>query len=161
MKSTVLNWLSTKKRQILLKKFRSKFASCGEGLLVYGHPVIHFPKRIKIGNNVSLNDGCVLNATSSKIEIGDMCTISSGAQVLAATYDVNDFLLSQRKTHISKPIIIGDNVWICAGAIICPGVRIMGRVIVAAGAVVTKDVLENNVIVAGNPAKVVKRITTK
>lgn len=114
-----------------------------------------------MGNNVSLNHGCILNATSSHIEIGNNCTISSGVQILAATYDVDSFLLDRQKKHISKPIVIGDNVWVCAGAIICPGVQICGDAIIAAGAVVTKDILEKNVIVAGNPAKVVKRITTK
>lgn len=100
----------------------------------------------------------MLNATSSSIVIGSNCTISSGAQIIAATYDVEDFLLRHHRHHISKPIVIGDNVWVCAGAIICPGVYIRGGVIVSAGSIVTNKITEENVIVAGNPARIVKRL---
>lgn len=137
--------------------FSNKFQSCGKNLLVYGNPEIVFPHNIRIGENVCLNNGCVLNATSSFIEIGDNVTISSGASVLAATYDIKSFFVNHEKQHISKPVIIGNDVWICASAVICPGVHIAEKTIVAAGAVVTKDVLESGVIVAGNPACVVKR----
>lgn len=154
----IIDWLSYKKRQIIEKHLKRAFASCGEGLLIYGEPKVFFPNRIKLGSNVTLNDACVLNPTSSSIEIGNNCTISSSAQILAATYDVDEFLQGKTKHHISKPVIIGDDVWVCAGAIICPGVRIVGGVIVAAGSVVTKDIEEQKVVVAGNPAKVVKRL---
>lgn len=155
---SVLNWLSSKKHSWKISRIRRQFAQCGDCFLVYGNPKISFPKRMKLGNGVTLNDGCVLNATSSSIEIGSNCTISSGAQILAATYDVETFLIGHNKHHISKPVVIGDNVWVCAGAIICPGVHIMGGAIIAAGAVVTKDITEKNVIVAGNPAKIIRRL---
>ena len=61
---------------------------------------------------------------------------------------------------IVKPIIIGDSVWIGRRAMIMKGVNIGERSIVAAGAVVTKDV-PPDVIVAGNPAKIVKQIDQK
>lgn len=122
-----INWkISLFTKPIKLKIQKRKFASCGDGFDIYGTPKIFFPQRIKLGNNVSLNDGCVLNATESSIEIGDNCTISSYAQILAATYDVQGFLIHHNTHHISKPIVIGNNVWVCAGAIICPGVRIWG-----------------------------------
>lgn len=143
---------------IKISIWQKRFGKCGYGLQIYGSPKISFPDKIVIGNNVSLNDGSVLNATMSHIEIGNNCTISSNAQILAASYDVNGFLNYHNTHHISKPIVIGDNVWVCAGAIICPGVHILGGVIIAAGAVVTKDITEKNVVVAGNPAKIVKRI---
>lgn len=105
---------------------KKQFFYCGDNLEIYGKPKIVFPKSIKIGSNVSLNDGCVLNATLSSIEIGNNCTISSYAQILGATYDVEAFLSTHNTHHIPKPVIIGDNVWICSGAIICPGVHILG-----------------------------------
>ena len=57
-------------------------------------------------------------------------------------------------------VTIGKNVWICTNATICPGVTIGENSVVAAGAVVTKDVPEN-VIVGGNPAKFIKNIEPK
>ncbi len=58
--------------------------------------------------------------------------------------------------HFAK-VTIKENAWICIGAIICPGVTIGKNAIVAAGAVVTKDV-PDNVVVGGNPAKIIKKL---
>ena len=148
-----LRWMNRLKTIII----RKRFSECGENLEVGGFPSISCPSRIRIGSNVNLNRGCVLNATDSSITIGDNCTISEGAMVLAATLDAKEYMHKHLKQHIMMPILIGDNVWVCAGAIICPGVHIMGGAIIAAGSVVTKDILEQNVLVAGNPARIVKR----
>ena len=61
--------------------------------------------------------------------------------------------------HYSKPIIIKDGVWIAAGAIILPGITIEENSVIAAGAIVTKDVPANT-IVAGNPARKIKMINS-
>ncbi len=152
----VVVFLYHKKNELKLKRIKKGFRSVGEGLLVYGTPRVTAPQRISLGNNVTLNDGCILNATSSSIVIGDNVTISADAKILAATYDAKEFLQEHNRKHIDCPVTIGDNVWVCADAIILPGVTIRGGVIVAAGAVVTHDITENNVIVAGNPARIVK-----
>ena len=55
------------------------------------------------------------------------------------------------------PITIGDNCWIGGGSIICPGVTIGDNVVVGAGSVVVKDV-PSNVVVAGNPAKIIREL---
>lgn len=62
--------------------------------------------------------------------------------------------------HVTdKPIVIGNHCWICADAIILPGVEITGEyVVIAAGAVVTKSIKESRVIVAGNPARIIKKV---
>lgn len=139
------------------KVIKRRFLACGDNLLVHGYPRISYPSRIELGNNVSLNHACELNATSSHITIGNNCTISAGAKILAASYNVEDFIFRHIRQHESKPVIIGDDVWICAGAIICLGIKILGGAIIAAGSVVTKDITEKNVLVAGNPARIVKR----
>jgi acetyltransferase-like isoleucine patch superfamily enzyme len=154
---TVIYKIPSLKRRYAIKYFRHKFSSCGTNLFVYGSPRVISPDRIKLGSYVCLNDGCLLNATLSSIEIGDSCTISADAKILAATYDVERFITKRERYHIKKGIVIGENVWICSGAIVCPGVHIASNVIVGAGAVVTKDITEEYTIVAGNPAKVVKR----
>lgn len=119
-----LRWIERIKTTLI----RNRFSECGVNLEVGGYPKISCPSRIKIGSNVNLNRGCVLNATDSSISIGNNCTISEGAMVLAATLDVKQYMAKERhiKKHISKPVVIGDNVWVCAGAIVCPGVHIWG-----------------------------------
>ena len=99
----------------------------------------------------------------SGITIGDNVTLSHGAKLVSTGYDVEHWMETGERVHIdNKPIYIGDNCWIGANAIILPGVKITGEyVIIGAGAVVTKDVTESRVLVAGNPAKIVKRYEVK
>jgi len=59
--------------------------------------------------------------------------------------------------EFAKPVSIGNDVWIGGGAIICPGVSIGNGVVIGAGAVVTKSV-PDNVVIGGNPAKIIKDI---
>lgn len=59
--------------------------------------------------------------------------------------------------ELAKPITIGDDVWVGGAAVICPGVTIGNNAVVGAGSVVTKDV-EPYTVVAGNPAKLIRRL---
>ncbi len=85
------------------------------------------------------------------IRIGNQTTVSQRAWLCAGTHDYTRFELPL----IRPCIVVGDGVWICAGAFIGPGVTVGHNAIVGACAVVTRDVPEAS-IVAGNPAKVVK-----
>lgn len=87
------------------------------------------------------------------IEFGDNVYVASGVKIISANHDLNDYT----KHTLSDPIIIGDNVWIGANAIILPSVRIADGCVVGAGAVVTKSIIEPNTVVVGNPAKIIKR----
>ena len=93
----VIHKLPSMKRRYAVKNFKKKFASCGTNLFVYGTPRVVSPDRIRIGSYVCLNDGCLLNATLSSIEIGNGCTISADAKILAATYDVEKFIIKKEK----------------------------------------------------------------
>lgn len=87
------------------------------------------------------------------IEIGDNVYIASGVKIISANHDICKYT-----KHINtSPIKIGNNVWIGANAIILPGVEIADGCIIGAGAVVTKSFLEKNCIIAGNPAKVIRK----
>lgn len=111
---------------------------------------------IKLGKNVFINSGCCFQDHAG-IEIGDGTLI--GHQVVIATINHAQDPLS-RADMFPKPVKIGKNVWIGAHATILPGVTIGDNAIIAAGAVVTKDV-ENNVVVGGVPAKKIKDIEVK
>ena len=115
-----------------------------------------FGKNITIGKNVFLNTGCSFQDRGG-IHIGDGSMI--GMNVTIATLN-HGLPLETRNTTYASPVIIGKNVWIGSSATILPGVTIGENSVVAAGAVVTKDVPENTVVV-GVPAKAVKTIHEK
>ena len=110
-------------------------------------------KNITVGKNVFINTGCRFQDQGG-IRIGDHVLI--GHNVVLATLN-HDFAPYNRATMHPAPIHIEDRVWIGANATVVPGVTIGENSIVAAGAVVTKDVPPNT-IVGGVPAKVLKRI---
>lgn len=110
-------------------------------------------KNITIGKRVFINSGCRFQDQGG-ITIGDDTLI--GHNVVLATLN-HEIEPSKRKNMIPAPINIGKNVWIGANATILPGVTIGENAVVAAGAVVTKDVPENT-IVGGVPARVIKTI---
>ncbi|MCH5162142.1 MAG: sugar O-acetyltransferase [Clostridiales bacterium] len=110
-------------------------------------------KNITVGKNVFINEGCCFQDQGG-ITIGDNCLI--GQQVVIATLN-HDLCPDKRANMQPAPVLIGKNVWVGAHATILPGVTIGDNAVVAAGAVVTKDVPANTVV-AGVPAKVIKTI---
>lgn len=110
-------------------------------------------KNIHVGKNVFINSGCCFQDQGG-IFIGDGVLI--GHNVVLAT--LNHAVDPQKRSDMfPAPIRIGNNVWIGAQATVLPGVTIDDGAIVAAGAVVTRDV-PANVIVGGVPAKIIKNI---
>lgn len=108
--------------------------------------------RMKFGKNITINKGATILSTG-QVEIEDNVLI--GPEVKIATVD-HDFHDRHNLFHFGK-VTIKENAWICIGAIICPGVTIGRNAVVGAGAVVTKDV-PDNVVVGGNPARIIKKI---
>ena len=110
-------------------------------------------KNIHIGKNVFINMGCKFQDQGG-IFIGDGALI--GHNVVLATLN-HAASPKDRGSMIPAPIRIGKNVWVVANAVILPGVTIGDGAIVAAGAVVNRDVPENTVV-GGVPAKVIRTI---
>ena len=132
--------------------------SVGENFHVFGHVDIICPHNVTMGNDCTLNHNVYINAYCP-ITLGDDVTLSAGAKVIATGIDVNSWVAGAKCHLKDTEIRIGNHVWIGANAIIRGGVRITGEyVVIAAGAVVTKDITESHVIVAGVPAKIIKRI---
>ncbi len=110
-------------------------------------------KNIRIGKNVFINTGCHFQDQGG-ITIGDNTMI--GHNVVLTTLN-HDFSAERRRDMYPAPIVIERDVWICASVTITPGVRIGEGAIIAAGAVVTKDV-PARVIAGGVPARVIRYI---
>ncbi len=112
------------------------------------------------------------------IEIGDFCLIAPGVEItaaqsirigansmIAAECSINDcdwhgLYNRTRPFRCTRPVVLGENVWLGARVTICKGVRIGDNSVVGAGSVVTSDI-PANVVAAGNPARVVKELNPR
>lgn len=112
-----------------------------------------FGRNIRVGKRVFINFGCTFMDRGG-VTIGDDAFIAPQVQLITENHGLEP---DRRRYITSRPIIIGKNVWIGAGAIILPGVHIGDGAVVGAGSVVTKDVPANTVV-AGNPTKPIKKI---
>ena len=112
-----------------------------------------FGKNITIGKNVFINSGCHFQDQGG-ITIGNDVLI--GHNVVLATIN-HDLAPSQNRKNHYAPITLSNNVWIGSNATILPGIRIGEWAVVAAGAVVTKNV-DPYTVVGGNPAKLIKTV---
>jgi maltose O-acetyltransferase len=126
-------------------------ADVGEGTWVRPPFFCDYGWNIRMGEGVFLNFNCVI-LDVVPVTIGDRVQIASAVQILAADHPRDPEV---RKTGLEngRPIVIEDDVWIGAGAILCPGVTVGARSVVGAGSVVTRDV-PAGVVAAGNPCRV-------
>lgn len=110
---------------------------------------------IHLGKKVFMNFNCCI-LDVMEVRIGDNVMLGPAVQIYTATHPI-DAKERASGLEFAKPVTIGNDVWIGGGAIICPGVNIGDRVVVGAGAVVTKNV-PDDVIIIGNPAKILKQL---
>jgi acetyltransferase-like isoleucine patch superfamily enzyme len=115
-----------------------------------------FGENINIGKNVFVNHACTFMDRGG-ISLEDNVLIGPKVNLITTKHPVNP---TERRATISQPILIKKGAWIGVGATILPGVTIGENSIVAAGAVVSKDVPDNT-IVGGIPAKFIKSITNE
>jgi acetyltransferase-like isoleucine patch superfamily enzyme len=109
---------------------------------------------IRIGRNVFINQNCTMYDLGG-IDIADDVMIGPNVNIITSSHPIDP--AERRACVIARPIRIGHNVWIAAGATIIGGVTIGENSVVAAGSVVTRDVPPNS-LAAGNPARVVRAI---
>ena len=110
---------------------------------------------IEVGENFYTNISCTI-LDVNRVIIGDNVMFGPNVQVYTATHplDVEERIKGMES---SKPITIGDNVWVGGGAILLPGITIGKNTIIGAGSVVTKNIPEN-VLAGGNPCKFIKKL---
>jgi maltose O-acetyltransferase len=123
--------------------------------------VVRPPFRCEYGTRVTIGAGTFANydllmLDVAPITIGSACQIATRVQFLTATHPIDP---EPRRIgwESAEPIVVGDNVWLGGGAILCPGVTIGDDTVVGAGAVVTRD-LPAGVVAVGAPAKVLREI---
>jgi maltose O-acetyltransferase len=130
-------------------------AEIGEGTVIRPPLLCDYGSNIRIGRRTFVNFGAVFLDVNT-ITIGDDVQIASNVQLLTATHPL-DAKRRRAGWESGRPITIHDGAWLGGGAIILPGVIIGENAVVGAGTVVTRDV-EPNVVVAGNPARVIRRL---
>jgi len=157
-----LRWLKVWAKRILntpqllavfFRRFRYLMKGVRAGrLTVFDELDLNGPgKRLTVGERSFLSKGVHL-ALHERITIGERVVINTGAQLLTGSHDVND----PAWNNTAQPIVIHDYVWIANNAIILPGVTVGKGAVVAAGAVVTRDV-PDYCIAVGNPAKIIEK----
>lgn len=137
------------------EKAREIFGSAGKNLVVHSRLNVDYGKNIHVGDNFLSNYNLTI-LDIAPVNIGDDVWIGPNTDI----YTVNHPLTAQGRKNrlgIGKPVNIGHDVWIGGHCTICPGVTIGNGVVIAAGAVVTKD-LPDNVLAGGVPAKIIKKI---
>lgn len=127
------------------------------GKKIYMEPVINFDYgyNIFVGENFYANFNCTFLDVST-IEMGDNCMFAPNVQLYTATHPLHPVKRNSGLEY-AKPIKIGNNVWLGGGVIVTPGVTLGDNVVVGAGSVVTKS-FPDNVVIAGNPARIIKTV---
>lgn len=124
-----------------------------ETLRIYTPFYAGFGRNIRVGKNVFINSCCMFMDRGG-IAIGDHAFVGPNVNLITTSHALDP---AGRRTTISRPIVLGKNVWIGAAAILLPGVTVGDNSVIGAGAVVTRDVPANTVV-AGNPARVIREL---
>jgi acetyltransferase-like isoleucine patch superfamily enzyme len=122
-------------------------ANIGNNVGLYRGFEVRRPSKLSIGNSTVIGHGALLDARMG-LTIGNNVNLSNEVMIWTLHHDYNDTGFAA----VGSPVVIEDYVWLCSRAIILPGVTIGKGAVVAAGAVVARDVLPYTVV-GGVPAK--------
>lgn len=153
LKTERLNQTSMAHRKQRTAILKSLFGSTGKNLYIESSFNCDYGINIHVGENFYANFGCVI-LDVAEVRIGDNCMIAPQVGIYTATHPIDPTERAQGFEY-AKPIHIGHNCWIGGHATLNPGIRLGDNVVVASGAVVTKS-FGDNVVVAGNPARIIR-----
>ena len=139
----------------IIKKW---FGSTGENVYINRWVVVDYGINIHIGENFYSNYNLTL-LDVCPITIGKNAMIGPNCQFLTPLHPLDPIERNSGKEY-GAPITIGDNFWAGGGVTVLPGVTLGNNVVAGAGAVITKS-FGDNVVLAGNPARVIKEIPVK
>lgn len=149
----MLDFIRNLKVIILNFKLRIKGAKIHKSVRIYGKFYLKGAKsNLSIDKFSTINEGVVLNC-KGKITIGKNVHLSSHCKIFTTGLTLEKI----PRSHITKEVIIQDNVWIGAGSIITKGVNIGENSVVGANSVVTRDIPSNELHI-GNPAVFIKKL---
>ena len=138
------------------KYMKEVFAECGEDCFIelpfranWGGKNLHFGNRVYANFNLTVVD-------DGEIFVGDKVMFGPNVTIATANHPIEPSLREDCMQY-NKPVHIGENVWVGAGTVIVPGVTIGKNSVIGAGSVVVKDIPEN-VVVVGNPCRVLREI---
>ena len=150
-----LNALSAAQEPERLAVLRELLGAMGEDTLVQSPFRCDYGYNVSIGRRSFVNYGGVF-LDVNPITIGDEVMVATNVQLLTATHPL-DAARRRAWWEQARPITIGHGAWLGGGAIVLAGVSVGEEAVVGAGAVVTRDV-EPRTVVAGNPARVIRRL---
>ncbi len=129
--------------------------SCSDDLEIV--PAFHcdYGYNIHLGHHFYANSNCVF-LDCAEIRIGNYVFLGPNVQLYAATHPL-DPILRRKGLESSRPITIGDDVWIGGNTVINAGITIGNGTTIGSGSVVTKDI-PSNVLAAGNPCRVIRQL---
>lgn len=154
----ILNKLSNSEIQRRRDFLRTFVAKLDEGAMINSPFYMEFANHLEMGVNSFINYDCIM-LNNAMVKLGDNVLVGPKVSFYTAMHPIDAKQCEQWLVY-AKPITVEDNVWIGGSATILGGVTIGKNAIVGAGAVVTKDV-EPNTIVVGNPARVLRKITAE
>ena len=140
------------KREQLLQQL---FVSIGKNVEIQTPLYVDYGCHIKVGDYFFANFNCVF-LDCNYIKMGNYVLLGPNVQMYGAHHPVHAHERI-KGPELASPIIIGDNVWIGGGSIICAGVAIGDNTTIGAGSVVVKNI-PSNVVAVGNPCRVIKNL---
>lgn len=150
-----INNTPIEEKETIVALERQVFGETGDNLYVTPPFQVDYGRHVEIGNNFYANMDCIF-LDVNKIKIGNNVMVGPRVSFYTAGHPI-DPQIRIEELEFGLPITVEDNVWIGGSATILPGVTIGKNSIIAAGAVVTKDVATNTIF-GGNPAQLIRAI---
>ena len=152
----------TEAREAILREILGEL---NEGVFLQGPITFHYGVHTKIGRGTFINFNFTCQ-DDAEVFIGDFCNFGPNVTIVTPAHpmladerrEMRDPYGEKRQLCYAKPVTIGNDVWLGANVVVCPGVTIGDGCVIGAGSVVTKDV-PANCFAAGNPCRVIREIS--
>ncbi|HHT91681.1 MAG: sugar O-acetyltransferase [Bacillota bacterium] len=152
----------TERRSELIRQI---FAEFGEDGFIQGPMYIHYGRHTKIGRSFFGNFNLTIQ-DDALVQIGDHCNFGPNVTIVTPLHPLlpgERRLMADKEGAVkhmcyAKPVVIGNDCWLGANVVVCPGVTIGENCVIGAGSVVVKDIPANHVA-AGNPCRILRKIT--